>query len=473
MRDYAPRPHQVDITRFILEHERCNIWAGMGSGKTVSVLTALDGIYGCVGGYGPTLVLGPLRVVQSVWPEEAALWPHLRGLRVVSVTGTAAERAAALRRDAEVYCINYDNIPWLSDHVRENWLFEIVVADEARRLKSFRLRQGSVRAQRLAQVAHTRVRRWINLTGTPATNGLLDLWGQHWFIDQGVALGRTFGAFEDRWFSYKAHRNADGTTDRFARDLVVADHAKDELESRMAATTITVTNALGVDEPVVNVLHVDLPPEAAKQYRDMERKLFAEFESGTVEAFSAAHKTIKLLQLTNGAIYTTPEAGEAQRTIEVHDAKIQALDSILTEAAGAPVLVAYQWKSDLARLLAAFPQGRALDADPDTVAQWNAGQIPVLFAHPASAGHGLNLQHGGNILAFFGLWWDLELHEQIIERIGPTRQKQSGYNRPVFVHYIAARGTVDDDVIARLRSKATVQQTLLEGMKARASGERR
>jgi SNF2 family DNA or RNA helicase len=464
--EYTPRPHQLDITRFIVEHARVNIWAGMGSGKTVATLTAIDGLQRLVGGWGPAIVFGPLRVVQSVWPEEARIWSHLSRMRVVSVTGTAAERAAALRRDADVYCINYDNTPWLSDHLREHWPFEIVVADEARRLKSFRLRQGSKRAQRLARIAHTKARRWVNLTGTPASNGLLDLWGQQWFIDAGVALGRTFGAFESRWFSYRARRNDDGTTDRYARDLVIADHAQAELEDRMRPTTITITNALGVDAPVVNILRIDLPDDAAVQYRDMERKMFAEFEAKGVEAFSAAHKTLKLLQLCNGAIYTTPEADEVQETIEVHDAKLQALDSIIEEAAGAPVLVAYHFKSDLARLQRAFPEGRTLDADPRTITEWNAGRTPLLFAHPASAGHGLNLQHGGNIIAFFGLWWDLELHEQIIERIGPTRQKQSGYSRPVFVHYIVARDTVDEDVVKRLRSKATVQQVLMDAMKA-------
>jgi SNF2 family DNA or RNA helicase len=462
MTDYTPRPHQTEITRFVLEHERCNIWAGMGSGKSVSVLTALDGIYSLVGGYGPTLVIGPLRVVKSVWPAEAALWSHLRGLRVVSVTGSATERAAALKREAEVFCVNYDNVPWLVKHLGTAWPFEIVVADEARRLKGFRINQGSKRAHDLSFAAHAKVRRWINLTGTPASNGLLDLWGQHWFVDGGKALGRTYTEFEGRWFAWK--RKGDS---RFAKDLVILDHSQQQIEERLRPTTITITNALGVDEPITNIIHVDLPDEARQQYNDMERKLLAEIEGREVEAFSAATRSIKCLQMASGLVYTNADADGRKEALWVHDEKLDALESVIEEAAGAPVLVAYHFVPDLARILKRFPQARELDSKPETIDDWNAGRIPVLVAHPASAGHGLNLQHGGNILVFYSLWWDLEQHEQIIERIGPTRQKQSGYDRPVFVHYIAARATVDEDVVARLKSKADVQQALLDGMKAR------
>jgi SNF2 family DNA or RNA helicase len=187
-----------------------------------------------------------------------------------------------------------------------------------------------------------------------------------------------------------------------------------------------------------------------------------ELESHEVEAFGAAARTIKCLQLANGAAYV----GEGNTEfIEVHEAKLQALESIVEEAAGAPILVAYHFKSDLARLQRTFPAGRALDADPRTIQDWNAGRIPVLFAHPASAGHGLNLQDGGNTLAFFGHWWNLEEYQQIIERIGPTRQAQAGHDRPVFIHHIVATDTVDEMVMARRDSKAEVQDILMQAMK--------
>lgn len=190
--------------------------------------------------------------------------------------------------------------------------------------------------------------------------------------------------------------------------------------------------------------------------------MFLAIDGSEVEAFNAASKTIKCLQLANGAIYTNESGCQFS---EVHDAKIQALESVIEEAAGAPVLVAYHFKSDLARLLKAFPLARHLDSDPRTIRDWNAGRIPVLLAHPASAGHGLNLQDGGNILAFFGHWWNLEEYQQIIERIGPTRQAQAGHDRPVFIHHIVAVGTVDELVMARRESKRAVQDLLLEAMK--------
>jgi SNF2 family DNA or RNA helicase len=196
----------------------------------------------------------------------------------------------------------------------------------------------------------------------------------------------------------------------------------------------------------------------------MERDMFMLLGDSEVEAFNAASRTIKCLQLANGAAYTD----EAGAFVEVHDMKLRALESITAEASGAPVLVAYHFKSDLARLKRAFPYGRVLDSDPATIRDWNAGRIPLMFAHPASAGHGLNLQDGGNILVFFGLWWGLEEHAQIIERIGPVRQLQAGHDRPVFIHYIVAADTVDELVLGRLKTKRAVQDLLLEAMKGLA-----
>lgn len=328
-----------------------------------------------------------------------------------------------------------------------------VLVHNCTRLKSYRTRQGGSRAKALAKVAHDPVHRFVGLTGTPAPNGLKDLWGQVWFVDKGERLGRTFSAFEARWFT----KGWDGYS------LQPLAHAQPEIEDRLRDVCLTV-KGLPVDEPILNRIYVDLPKDARRIYEDLERDMWAEIEGVGVEAVHAAVRTNKCLQLANGAIYTD----ESGNWTEVHDEKIEALKSVVEEANGMPVLVAYNFKSDLARLLAAFPAGRHLDDDPKTIDEWNAGKIPVLFAHPASAGHGLNLQDGGNILAFYGLNWNLEEHDQIIERIGPQRQKQSGYDRPVFVHYIMARGTVDDLVAERLISKRSIQDILLEAMKRRA-----
>lgn len=456
------RDYQRAVVGHMLAHERCNVWAGMGTGKTVSTLTALQGL-AMVEDPFPALVLAPLRVASSTWPGEVDKWAHLEGLRLRDASGTRLGLNFN-PKGADIITVNYDNAEALVNYFLSDDLafpFRTVIADESTRLKSFRVKQGGKRAQALGRVAHKHVRRWVNLTGTPAPNGFLDLWGQQWFIDAGARLGRSFSAFEDRWFRIK---RAPGQ--QYGGTVEMLDGAQAEIESRLADCTLTVRAGDFLDLPplVENTIEVELPATARRHYRELERELFTVLAGGdTVEAFNAAGRTMKCLQAANGALYTDDKGAWKG----LHDAKIDALASVVEEAAGAPVLVAYHFKSDLARLQHAFPRGRALDADPRTIDAWNQGRIPLLFAHPASAGHGLNLQHGGNILVFFGLWWDLETHEQIIERIGPTRQAQAGYNRPVYVHRIVARQTVDELVLTRLKTKASVQQILLEAMKGR------
>ena len=455
---FTPREYQQPVIDHILDVSRDAVWAGMGMGKTVSALTALDILE--ITEPGPALVLAPLRVAASTWPDEATKWAHLRNVEVSAVVGTPEERRAALKRPATIYATNYDNLPWLVEHFGDKWPFRKVVADESTKLKSFRLRQGGVRAQSLARVAHYKVDRFIELTGTPSPNGLQDLWGQAWFLDKGVRLGRSFEAFKARWFQSIQVGN-----DRHAVRLEPLPFAQEQIEDRMRdlCLSLDARDYFDISQPIVNVIRVELPAKARRLYKDMEREMFLALECGTeVEAFNAASKTIKCLQLANGAIYTDDMCSAFA---EIHDAKLQALEDVVEEAAGMPVLVAYHFKSDLARLQRAFPKGRALDKDPQTIRDWNAGKIPVLFAHPASAGHGLNLQDGGNILAFFGLNWNLEERLQIIERIGPTRQAQAGHNRPVFIHNIVAADTVDELVLARVDSKREVLDLLLEAMK--------
>ena len=450
-RAFTPHPYQHDAIDHIHKQPRCALWMPMGGGKTVSVLTALEHL-SCVEDVYPVLVLAPLRVAKTTWPDEVAKWDHTKHLRIAPVTGNVKQRLTSLMTPADVYTTNYEQLPWLVEHYGDQWPFKTVIADEQTRLKSYRTRQGSKRAKALAQVAHTKVDRFIGLTGTPSPNGLADLWGQTWFLDRGERLGRTYSAFEARWFS----KGWDGFS------VSPLPTAQKEIEDRLRDVCLTVTG-LPVDEPITNNIYVDLPPDARDMYDEMEKEMFTEIGDFGVEALNAATKTMKCLQIANGACIVD-ETGAWK---EVHDEKIEALHSIVEEAAGAPVLVAYHFKSDLARLKAAFPKARTLDADPATIREWNDGRIPLLFAHPASAGHGLNLARGGNILAFFSLNWSLENYMQIIERIGPMRQKQEGLNRPVFVHHIMARDTVDDMVLERLASKRDVQEILLEAMKRR------
>lgn len=458
---FTPRPYQTQIIAAILTRDRVAVWAGMGLGKSSATLTALDALK--LVEEGPALVLAPLRVAQSVWPDEVKKWDHLKDLTIRPIIGTAAQRLHALfGPPVDVYTLNYENLPWLVEALADagrGWPFATVVADEATKLKSFRLGQGGKRARALGKVAHTKINRFIQLTGTPSPNGLADLWGQAWFLDKGERLGRSFGAFSSRWF--QSIPTADGYS--MLRPMA---HAQKEIEERLSdiCFSINAKDHFDLKDPIVNVIKVELPPKARAQYKQMEKEMFAEINGHEIEAFSAAAKTIKCLQLANGAAYTDDQGNWT----EAHDMKLQALDEIVEEAAGAPVLVAYHFKSDLARLKRSFPQGRVLDREPKTIRDWNAGKIRLLFAHPASAGHGLNLQDGGNILVFFGHWWNLEEHQQIIERIGPARQAQSGYDRPVFIHHIVARDTVDELVLERIRSKRDVQDLLLEAMKGKS-----
>lgn len=473
MRDVVLRDYQRAILAHLLSevYPRVNIWSGMGTGKSLCVLTWLDMLFSCYGVRDRALILAPLRVAQSTWPDEQRKWTHLKGLTIAAAVGPPDARVRAIQSSARVVTMNYENLPWLVEWLEANnlpWPFAIVVADESTRLKSFRVTQGALRSRHLGRHAHKAIKAFVNLTGTPAPNGLKDLWGQAWFLDAGRRLGLSFSAFEDRWFAFKRKKDAANPA-KFTIQTIVAPGAQTEIEDKLRDVTITVRASDFLDLPplIENVIEVDLPPKARVMYREMEREMFLRLsEDEKVEAFNAASLTMKCLQLANGAVYTTPEGDAARQTIEVHDAKIEALRSVVEEAAGAPVLVAYHFKSDLVRLQRAFPQGRSLGTEPGVISAWNRGEVPLLFAHPASAGHGLNLQDGGNILVFFGLWWDLEQHEQIIERIGPTRQAQSGYNRPVFVHRIVARKTVDELVLARLKTKASVQSLLLDAMKA-------
>ena len=452
---FVPRSYQQPIIEHQTEIARGNTWAGMGLGKTVATLTSIDALQ--LGGLGCVLVLAPLRVAQSTWPDEVRKWDHLSGLEVQPIVGSPGARRTAMRnRNAGVFTINYENIQWLIDTLGKDWPFDMVVCDESTKLKGFRLRRGSKRARALAKIAgpqHTS--RWLNLTGTPAPNGLLDVWGQQWFVDQGAALGRTYTAYTNRWFM------PDNPHSDYP-NLIPRPFADAEIHERLAPSTITIRGEDWFDlrDPVVNVIRVDLPKSARKAYEQMEREMFAEIAGEPLEAMTAAAKTQKCGQLANGAAYI--EDGSWR---EVHDAKIQALESIIDEAAGMPVLVAYNFVSDRERILRNFKQARVLDNDPQTIRDWNAGKIPVLVAHPASAGHGLNLQDGGNILAFFGIDWNLEEHDQIIERIGPTRQMQAGHDRPVFIHYILAHRTVDEIKLRRLETKRGVQELLLEAMR--------
>lgn len=438
------------------EHDRCAVFGRMGSGKTLATLTSVSAATEL--DQAPVLIIGPKRVAAKTWPDEALRWPHLRHLNISPILGTVTQRLAALSRDANVFTINYENLPWLVDEVgQKRWPFRTIIADESTKLKNFRTRQGGKRSAALSKIAwQPQIKRWINLTGTPSPNGLADLWGQTWFIDRGQRLGASYQAYMERWF--KKDYDGYGST--------ALDWAQEQIHERLRDICVTIDPGDWIDipEPIRTTIKVELPDKARRQYRQMEREMFLQIREHEIEAVHAAAKTIKCLALANGFIYLDKECTQAE---PIHDAKIEALESVVAEACGTPVLVAYHFRADLQRLQKAFPQGRVFDSNPKTEDDWNEGRIEVMFIHPASGGHGVNLQYGGNILAFFGHWWDLEQRDQVLERIGPMRQWQSGQGRHVYVYDIVAENTVDEDVILRHETKRGVQDLLLESMKRR------
>lgn len=459
---FVPRSYQKLIVDNILYNKRTAVFAGMGLGKTASTLEAIRQIK-AVRPSLTVLIIAPLRVAQSTWPDEVRKWDSFKDLRVSVICGSAKARRDALLADADIFTINYENIPWLVEELKGDWFFDLIVADESTRLKGLRARQGTQRAKALAKVAF-KSEGFVELTGTPAPNGLLDLWGQMWFLDKGARLGKSFSAFQKEFF-YPISRGGGAT--RWV-EWKLQEGSDKRIKRRIEDVSITVNpeDYFDVAKNIFNDIVVELPREVMRQYRKFARELYLELEGGEeITAANAAVKTGRLLQMASGAVYVEDGEGSDAYTV-VHKAKIEALASVIEEANGAPVLCAYSYRHEVDRILKAFPFARVLDKSPQTIRDWNAGKIPLLLAHPASCGHGLNLQDGGNILVFFSCTWSLELHDQIVERIGAVRQAQAGHDRPTFVHYLVAKGTLDEAVKERLSTKRDILDVLLDKKQA-------
>lgn len=500
MRVLKPHPYQGLMLDFALPRPRCAWWAGMGMGKTsTSLLLVLARML--AGLVQKTLVLAPLRVARDTWPDEAAKWEDFQGLRVEFLADWTHEEKVFLRARAhhlkllrvdpkskllatkeaehernrlravasasriralapvDVFTVNYDVLEQFVEIMADVWPFQMVIADELTRLKSYRAKQGGKRASAFAEVAHTHVEYFLGLTGTPAPNGLLDLFGQTYFIDAGKRLGCTYSAFTDRWFRAKPN----GGDARWSK-LEPMPHSQAEIERLLKGICLTVDPAdwFDLEAPQIQVKKVKLPPKAMQHYRELEKKMFTEIEGEPIEAFSAAGKTMKCLQATAGALYT-----EDGGWVALHDEKIEMLKSIVEEANGMPVLVGYHFESDRERLKQAFPDALDLAVEKDLKAA-KRGEGRVWLAHPQSVGHGVDgLQYHSCIAVFFTTWWDLETHLQIIERVGPVRQHQAGLKRVTWVYYIVAQGTIDETVLERQQSKKSVQQLLMDAMNER------
>lgn len=452
---------------FGLEHRRGNLLARMGMGKSSATLAIADATL-LAGLSRKWLVTAPLRVARSTWPDEVGKWEEFAHLKMQPIIGSADQRRAALRNDkADIYTINYENIPWLVDTIGvDNWPFDSVAADEASKLKSFRLTQGGKRAQALSKIAHTKVVRWLNLSGGIVPNGLSNLWAPTWFIDQGFRLGRSFSDFENRWFGYQRAKDA-VHAHKTKIQRIAFPHAYHEILNAIKDVSLAFNpkDWFPIKDPIVVPVYVDLPPEARKHYRDMERRMFTHIGGHDIEAFASSGKVIKCQQLANGAIYTGSDEQvekDVSHWVPAHDEKLDALESILEENAGEPILVAYHFKPDLARLKARFPHGRHIDTKRDEE-DFKAGRIELAFAHPQSLGHGVDgLQNVCHILVFFALTFDLDPHDQMVERVGPMRQMQAGFDREVLVYQIIARDTIDEVMAERLVVKRGVQDMTMD-----------
>lgn len=438
---FEAHPYQLYAINYLLERPAAGLFLEMGLGKTVITLTAVSNLLAACK-VRRVLIVAPLRVAQTVWAEEAAKWDHTKHLRCVKVLGDAQQRLEALDEQADIYIINRENVQWLQR--LGPWRFDCVILDE---LSSFK----SSRAQRFKalRLARPLISRLYGLTGTPTSNGLLDLWSQIYLLDKGDALGRTLGGYRERYFTPGRRNGA------IVYDWRLKPGAEDAIYKRLEGLCMSMRaeDYLTLPARIQNIIPVQLSPLAMRRYREMERTYLLELPAAEVSAANAAVVAAKLLQLANGGVYDREGAWHL-----IHDAKLDALEELVGDE---PILVYYAFKHDLARLQARFPDAVQLRSAQD-VNDWNAHKIPMLLAHPDSAGHGLNLQAGGRLVVWFGLTWSLEKDQQANARI-----YRQGQNLPVIIHRLVAKDTIDEQVLQVLSAKGSTQRALIDAVKAR------
>ena len=450
--NYQPHEYQQYATDFIIKNPTAAVFLEMGLGKSVIALTAILEL--CLERFeiSRVLVIAPLRVARDTWPAEIQKWDHLKGLTYSVAVGTANERRAALRQKTFIHIINRENVQWLIEDSGIPWQYDMVVIDE---LSSFKSHQ-SKRFKSLMK-ARPGVRRMVGLTGTPSSNGLMDLWSEFRVLDMGKRLGRFITHYREQFFEPDRRNGMQVFSYRPRAG------AEREIYRRIGDITISMRSAdyLKMPECVMNTVPVKLDSTEFEVYEEMESKMVTELDGVEIDAVNAAALTGKLCQLANGAIYT-PDGN----TVFFHERKLDALEDLIEGATGKPVLVAYWYKHDLARIQERF-KVRELKSSKD-ITDWNAGKIPVAVIHPASAGHGLNLQAGGSTLIWFGLTWSLELYQQTNARL--WRQGQQA--ETVVIHHIITRGTVDEDVMQSLSEKDRSQAALMRAVRARVEARK-
>ena len=453
---YLPRPHQQIADEFVATRDRAALFLDMGLGKTVITLTHIHRQIYLEFAATKFLVIATKRVAEETWAQEADKWDHLRELRVSKVLGTEKQRIAALRAPADIYIINRENVVWLTEYLGKDWDFDGIVIDELSSFKSSKAKRWRALRRVIPSARYV-----YGLTGTPAPNGYIDLWPEIYLLDRGERLGRTLGQFRNRYFSPGAHKG------HIVYDWRLKPGAKKEIDRKLADLCLSMQAADWIKLPdrTFNTVWVRLDKKERGIYDRMQRDKIipilrdavatGEDYDSVIVADHAAALSNKLLQMANGAVYD-----EDRSVLRIHDRKLDALEEIIEAAHGEPVLVFYNYKHDLDRIRERLSQARTLES-PGAIEAWNRGEIPVLLCHPASAGHGLNLQFGGHIAVWFGLTWSLELYQQANARL-----HRMGQERSVMIHHIAARDTLDERVMAALEGKGATQQGLLDALKS-------
>lgn len=444
--------YQVKAVDMIVNNFNCGLFLDMGLGKTVSTLTAIQELRE-IGFIDKVLIIAPKKVAQVTWKDEINNWEHLKGLRISVIDGTVAQRRAAMMADADIYTVSRDNVVWLVvEHGGVKLPYDMVVIDE---LSSFK-NPASKRFKALRRVRKF-IPRVVGLTGTPAPNGLIDLWAQMFLIDEGKRLGKTVTDYRNRFFT-AGRKNGDIV---YQWDLKSpAEETEQKISDLIKDICISMSaeDYLKMPDKLMYYDRVKLSDKDFKAYKTFEREQVLEFiESGeTITAASAAALSNKLQQFANGAMYDVN-----RRVLQLHDEKVEKLKELVEAANGQPVLIAYSFKHDLDRIMDALKEYKPVKLEkPEQVADWNAGKINVLVTHPASAGHGLNLQKGGHIMIWYGLTWALELYQQFNARL-----YRQGQKKPVSIHHIIATDTVDEKIIKSLDGKDTTQRSLMDAIK--------
>lgn len=454
---YTPRKHQQLAGDFLREHNRAALLLDMGLGKTVITLTRLSELFADFA-IEKALVIAPKRVAEDTWTREAAKWDHLAGLRVVPVLGDQKHRLAALSAPGDIYVINRENVQWLIETCGKHWDFDAIVIDELSSFKSPKAKRWRClkRVAKLAKIV------W-GLTGTPAGNGYIDLWPEMFLIDGGERLGRTLGEFRTKWFSPGAHKG------NIVYEWRLKPGAKEDIDRRLSDICLSMSKEDWLTLPPVvhNTVTVRMDAKERKLYDRLRRDCVLPLLGGeladmknfdqAIVGGTAATLSGKLLQMANGSVYD-----EDGGVVHIHDRKLDALADIAEEAHGQSLLVFYSYRHDIDRIRERFPQAVEIGGS-ETIRAWNDGEIPMLLCHPASAGHGLNLQQGGHIIVWFGLPWSLELYQQANARLNRMGQGQS-----VIVHHVVCEGTLDEKVLSALTEKDAVQKGLLDALKGYA-----